>query len=124
MSERGIIAAGIALFLAGACFPFWRNAVAPPRPLDLRLPQGQHECVAPVAYMRTSHGDLLEDWRDRVVRSGERVFSAPDGRVRELSLVRTCLDCHEKAGFCDRCHQYVAVEPDCWNCHVDPRSPR
>ncbi|MGD0872139.1 MAG: sulfate reduction electron transfer complex DsrMKJOP subunit DsrJ [Bryobacteraceae bacterium] len=124
MSERAIIAAGIALFLAGAGFPFWRNAVELPRPLELRLPQGQRECVRPVAYMRTSHGDLLEDWRDRVVRSGERFFTAPDGRVRELSLVRTCLDCHEKAGFCDRCHQYVAVAPDCWNCHVDPRSPR
>jgi hypothetical protein len=124
MSERAIIAASLALFLAGASFPFLRNAVAPPRPLDLRLPQVERQCVRPVAYMRTSHGDLLLAWRDRVVRSGERVFTAPDGRVRELSLVRTCLDCHEKAGFCDRCHQYVAVAPDCWNCHVDPRSPR
>ena len=74
--------------------------------------------------MRTSHGDLLLAWRDRVVRSGERVFTAPDGRVRELSLVRTCLGCHQKAEFCDRCHQYVAVAPECWSCHVDPRSPR
>src|ERR1017187_3917267 len=72
MSERAIIAASLGFFLAGACFPFWRNAARPPRPLDLRLPQGQRECVAPVDYMRTSHGDLLEDWRDRVVRSGER----------------------------------------------------
>ena len=124
MSERAIIAASLALFLAGASFPFLRNAARPPRPLDLRLPQVERRCVRPVAYMRTSHGDLLLAWRDRVVRSGERVFTAPDGRVRELSLVRTCLDCHEKAGFCDRCHQYVAVAPDCWNCHVDPRSPR
>jgi len=75
MSERGIIAARIALFLAGACFPFWRNAAAPPRPLALRLPAGERECVAPVAYMRASHGDLLLAWRDRVVRSGERVFT-------------------------------------------------
>jgi hypothetical protein len=124
MSERAIIAASLALFLAGASFPFWRNAARPPRPLDLRLPQGRKECVAPLDYMRTSHGDLLEDWRDRVVHSGERVFTAPDGRVREMSLVRTCLDCHEKAGFCDRCHQYVAVAPDCWSCHADPRSQR
>src|ERR1035441_5674480 len=85
MSERGIIAAAIALFLAGACFPFWRNAAVPPRPLvlPLPLPAGERQCVAPVAYMRTSHGDLLLEWRDRVVRSGERVFTAPDGRVRE-----------------------------------------
>ena len=95
-----------------------------PRPRKLPLPAGERQCVAPVAYMRTSHGDLLLEWRDRVVRAGERVFTAPDGRVRELSLVRTCLACHQKAEFCDRCHQYVAVAPECWSCHVDPRSPR
>jgi len=74
--------------------------------------------------MGPSHGDLLPAWRHRVVRSGERVFTAPDGRVRELSLTRTCLGCHEKAAFCDRCHDYVAIGPDCWNCHVDPRRPQ
>ena len=120
MSERGIIAAGIALFLAGAFFPFWRNAAAPPRPLVLPLPAGERQCVAPVDYMRASHGDLLLAWRDRVVRSGERVFTAPDGRVRELSLVRTCLGCHQKAEFCDRCHQYAGVQgPYCFDCHAD-----
>lgn len=124
MSERAIIAAGIALFLVGAGFPFWHNALVPPRPPALRLPLAETQCVAPVAYMRVSHGDLLLAWRDRVVRGGERVFTASDGRVRELSLVHTCLECHEKSEFCDRCHQFVAVAPDCWNCHVDPRRPR
>ena len=124
MSERGIMAAGIALFLAGTCFPFLRNAASPPRPLELKLPASERECVAPVAYMRSSHGELLLAWRDRVVRSGERDFTAPGGHIREMSLVRTCLGCHEKRAFCDRCHQYVAIAPDCWNCHVDPRSPR
>jgi hypothetical protein len=124
MSERGIVAAGIALFLAGACFPFWRSAVSPPRPLDMRLPSGERECVAPLAYMRPSHGDLLLEWRDRAVRRNVRTFTMPDGQVRDISLTRTCLSCHEKAGFCDRCHQYVAVSPDCWSCHADPREVR
>ncbi|MGA2149105.1 MAG: sulfate reduction electron transfer complex DsrMKJOP subunit DsrJ [Bryobacteraceae bacterium] len=124
MTERTIVAAGIALFLAGSSFPLWRNALAPPRQLSLNLPANERQCVAPLPYMRASHGDLLLSWRDRVVRSGERFFTAPNGRVREMSLVRTCLDCHEKAAFCDRCHDYVAVQPDCWNCHTDPRSPR
>src|ERR1035441_8071662 len=109
MSERAIIALGIALFLAGVCFPFWRNAAAPPRPLVLPLPAGERQCVAPVAYMRASHGDLLLEWRDRVVRSGERVFTAPDGRVRELSLVRTCLDCHEKEIGRASCRERVEI---------------
>ena len=124
MTERLIVAAGVAVFLAGSSFPFWRNALVPPPQLALKLPTNARQCVAPVDYMRASHGDLLLSWRDRVVRSGERTFTAPDGRVRELSLVRTCLDCHEKAAFCDKCHQYVAVAPDCWNCHADPRSPK
>jgi hypothetical protein len=39
-----------------------------------------------------------------------------------MSLTRTCLDCHSnKAEFCDRCHTYMAVDPYCWDCHVEPK---
>ena len=61
-------------------------------------------------------------WRDDVVRSGERVFVASDGRRFEKSLDPTCLGCHEnKAAHCDRCHGYLDVSPYCWDCHVDPK---
>ena len=61
-------------------------------------------------------------WRDEVVRVNQRTFEAPDGREWEKSLTRTCLACHaEKAEFCDKCHDYLGVQPYCWDCHVDPK---
>ena len=30
--------------------------------------------------------------------------------------------CHaNKAEFCDRCHNYAAVKPYCWDCHIDTK---
>ena len=73
--------------------------------------------------MRARHMDLLDDWRDRVVREGERVYvSDLSGASHEMSLSNTCMDCHSnKAEFCDRCHDYMAVDPYCWDCHVEPK---
>ena len=32
------------------------------------------------------------------------------------------LGCHEnKAAACDSCHDYLQVQPYCWDCHVDPK---
>jgi hypothetical protein len=66
---------------------------------------------------------LLMDWRDKAVRGGIRDFTAPDGKHYNMSLTPTCLEqCHgAKADFCDRCHNYAAVSPPCWNCHLDSK---
>ena len=31
------------------------------------------------------------------------------------------LDYTSTNDFCDRCHNYLAVSPYCWDCHVDPK---
>jgi hypothetical protein len=65
--------------------------------------------------------DLLMTWRDQVVRENVRTFVAPDGKTYAMSLTKTCMKCHaSKADFCDKCHDYVAVKPYCWDCHIDP----
>ena len=75
--------------------------------------------------MRREHMQLLARWRDDVVRRGQRVYVASDGRHFDKSLTGTCLGCHEnKAAACDRCHAYLAVQPYCWECHVDPKGGR
>ena len=34
----------------------------------------------------------------------------------------SCMSCHSnKDEFCDRCHDYLAVKPYCWECHVEPK---
>ncbi|RPJ52693.1 MAG: menaquinol oxidoreductase [Acidobacteria bacterium] len=82
---------------------------------------GGARCIEPVAFMRASHMTLLADWRERAVRQGVRTYRATDGREFDISLSRTCLQCHQdKTKFCDRCHDYAAVSPGCWDCHLAP----
>jgi len=69
--------------------------------------------------MRTEHMQMLNDWRNMVVRDGTRLYIGSDGRKFEMSLSNTCLQCHSnKTEFCDRCHNYAAVTPYCWDCHI------
>jgi hypothetical protein len=125
MYDSGKIITGIIVFLVIMTFPVWYNtAIGDPsiKP-DIKLPaaEGQQECVKSASYMRTFHMDLLNDWRDEVVRNGGRYFTASSGKKYEMSLSNTCIDCHSnKADFCDQCHNYLAVDPYCWDCHVDP----
>jgi len=79
-------------------------------------------CVEPKSYMKAEHMQLLNVWRDTVVRSAKRIYVNSKGEKYEMSLSNTCLDCHtEKAEFCDKCHNYASVTPYCWDCHVDPK---
>ena len=124
MRDRPIIYCGLLIFLLLVTFPVWHNLSAAvnakgPNPAK---PATARQCVAPVEFMRSSHMTLLLDWREDVVRGGERDFVAPDGKRYEKSLTSTCLkECHNtgKAEFCDRCHNYEAVSLPCWNCHQD-----
>jgi hypothetical protein len=126
MRDQGIIYAGLVAFLGLVTFPAWYNLAAghTAQPPALQLPAREKQCVAPAAYMRTSHMDLLINWREEVVRRHVRSFTAFDGKTYNMSLSGTCLSgCHtNKAEFCDRCHGYVGVSgPYCMNCHLDPR---
>ncbi len=79
------------------------------------------DCVESSEYMKRGHMDLLNDWRDRVVRDGERTYTSTNGEQYEMSLTDTCMTCHSnKEDFCDQCHNYLAVDPYCWDCHIAP----
>jgi hypothetical protein len=125
MRDRIVIYAGLFLFLVLITFPFTWNlfsGVAPKSP-DLKLPENEKQCVAPTAYMKSSHMQLLLDWRENKVRRNMRIYTAFDGRQIPVSLSGACMDqCHKnKAEFCDRCHSYAGVQgPYCMDCHVDP----
>ncbi len=125
MRDRALIYAGLAFFLALVTFPVWHNlrAGTSSKGPEPKLPANEKQCVAPTAYMRSSHMDLLVSWREGVVRQRERVYRAFNGRTYNVSLTGTCLSqCHQnKADFCDRCHNYAGVTAYCWDCHVDPR---
>lgn len=124
MYDAGKVIIGLVIFLVLITFPIWYNVATGQATYvpELAKPAKGTACVAETAYMRSSHMDLLNTWRDRVVREGERVYTAPDGAKYNMSLSYTCLDCHsDKAGFCDKCHDYVKVDPYCWDCHIIPQ---
>ena len=87
--------------------------------------------------MRGRHMDVLEHWRDAVVREGEKTYESEDfpNEVYDMSLTKTCLlQCHAAAEdgvdsaeanspltvrqrFCQQCHDYADARPNCWDCH-------
>lgn len=131
MNDRPLILAGLTLFVGLVTTPIWHGALDRNAALaapQIQLPTQEKQCVAPASYMRTSHMQLLEHWRDEAVRDGQRQFIAFNGKSYEKSPTRTCLtECHtDRKEFCERCHDYAAVsDSDCWHCHNDsPRASR
>lgn len=123
MNDKKIIITGLAIFVVLMTFPFWFNmGKAAPAPELVLTPKAQaaKECVRPTAFMKEDHMQLLDVWRDTVVRDGRRVYVNEQGKKFNMSLSNTCLDCHSnKTEFCDRCHNYASVSPYCWDCHID-----
>jgi cytochrome c peroxidase len=123
MKDKKLIITGVIIFIIIATFPFWykRGKAAPQPELELTAKaKAAKVCVRSTDYMKAEHMQLLDLWREAVVRQGDRVYVSPDGKEYSMSLTNTCLDCHSnKANFCDRCHNYASVRPYCWDCHID-----
>lgn len=124
MYDIGKILTGLIIFLCLITFPVYygiASGKAAYRP-EPKIVTQEKQCIEPAQYMRTKHMDLLNDWRESVVRQGNRIYVASDGKQHSISLVSTCLSCHQnKAEFCDQCHNYVGIKPNCWDCHTPPK---
>jgi hypothetical protein len=124
MYHKNQILTGLAVFVVLMTYPFWNNigSAAYTRP-EIEKPKNAKECVESVEYMRAEHMAMLNHWRDEVVRNGVHEYhSTANHQVFQKSLTKTCMKCHEnKDKFCDKCHATVAVNPYCWDCHVDPK---
>ncbi len=126
MYNGGKIITGLILFLALITLPFWYNTVsAGYTPPDLEYPDKSvaTECVEDKDWMRAEHMQLLNDWRDWVVRGGNRLYTSKKSGVSfEMSLQESCMQCHtSKEKFCDRCHDSASVNTYCWDCHIAPK---
>lgn len=123
MNDKGKIITGLVIFFAMLTLPFWFNlgkAAPVPQPELSAKAKAAKECVRSTEYMRAEHMQLLNDWRDIVVRDANRTYINEQGKAFNMSLSNTCLDCHDnKAQFCDRCHDYASARPYCWDCHID-----
>ncbi len=114
------------LFITVITFVFLAKAFAD-RPEDIPPPKGKYSeetiCVEPVDIMRKQHFEFILDHRDKTVVQGIR--------TKQYSLIG-CIDCHitpnaqgeyarysEETHFCASCHQFTAVNIDCFQCHAD-----
>ena len=124
MYNKRFIIPGLAVFVLIVTFPLWFNAfstAASTVPKPELPPGGEKQCVAPVAEMRSSHMAMLNEWRDDVLREGDRVAVTVEGKEYRKGLQMACMQCHtNKEKFCDSCHEYVSVKPYCWDCHLTP----
>lgn len=125
MNDGGKIIAGLIVGLGLVTFPFWYNiGSAAYKTPELKLPPKSkaEACIEKTEWMRAEHMQLLDTWRDSVVRDGNRVYTTKSGGHVEMSLQKTCMDCHDsKKDFCDKCHDAAAVAPYCWDCHIAPK---
>jgi hypothetical protein len=92
------------------------------------IARGQGDsCVADTQFMRRNHMTMLRHQRDETMREGIR--------GKQYSL-KECVACHAVMGpdampvtvaspehFCRSCHDYAAVNIDCFGCHASRPEP-
>ena len=123
MYNKGTIIPGLIIFVLIVTFPIWFNGLkAGTLPKPELPPGGEKKCVESVEYMRANHMQLLNEWRDNVLRDGNRTVVTVEGKDYRKGLQQACMQCHSnKDKFCDNCHTYAAVKPYCWDCHLSPK---
>lgn len=124
MYNGGKIITGLIIFVLLISAPFLLNVGQANELPDISLDTpainqlSEKQCVESVEFMRSQHPQLLNDWRDHVVREGESIYVSSSGERYEMSLDNNCLQCHSnQSQFCDACHTYTSVELYCWDCH-------
>jgi hypothetical protein len=131
MKDKNKIVIGLIIFIAIVTFPFWYNlgkASSAPEPKLSEKAKAAKECIKPKEDMKKEHMQILDQWRDTVVRDANRVYKSGSGKMFRMSLSsgeESCMGCHEsKTDFCDKCHNYASVAPYCWTCHIAPKEKK
>jgi predicted CXXCH cytochrome family protein len=127
MFLRRIISGVLAVLLVGLAYPVVAEQDGGSGLLPV-IPEGRGDaCVEETGFMRRNHMELLKHQRDETMLKGVR--------SKQHSL-KECLDCHAVYGpdavavtaaspehFCRSCHDYAAVNIDCFQCHASRPEP-
>ena len=111
----------LSLVLTGLFMLFPSQGMAETPFPSIHEPEG--ECVEDEDEMRRNHMNYILHQRDETMREGIRT---------ETYSLSKCIDCHvqpndnnevvthdDKEHFCNACHEYAAVQIDCFQCHAD-----
>ena len=126
MYDGGKIITLLVIFLVLLLFPVWHQmgkaSVDVPEPELTAVAKEAGKCIESKEFMKTQHMKMLDQWRNDVVRDGDRYYTSSEGKTYYKSLQVTCMECHSnKTKFCDQCHDYMGVNPYCWDCHIAPK---
>ena len=107
---------GLMLMVSWAATAFAADLPDPPKA------KAGTTCIEASAVMRREHPDMLRHQRDQTLRLGIRGSKAS---------LKDCVACHATTAadgtpvpvnapgqFCQSCHAYAAVKPDCFECHA------
>ncbi len=75
MKDKKFIITGVIIFIIIVTFPFWynRGKAAPAPELELTAKaKAAKVCVRSTEYMKAEHMQLLDVWREAVVRRGRK----------------------------------------------------
>ncbi len=79
MNDKNKIVIGLIIFLAIITSPFWYNmgkATSAPEPKLSDKAKAAKVCVEPKEYMKAEHMQILDVWRNEVVRKGNRIYKS------------------------------------------------
>lgn len=116
MYNKSLVIPGLVIVLLIIFSPILYNAKSfglgeVPKP-ELKINESLTSCVKDTEYMRAYHMKYLEEGREKTVREGIRGTN---------QSVAKCMECHPtRDEFCNECHNYVGVTPECWSCHYYP----
>jgi len=117
LAKRVTLAGMLMVVMATMSSAFAAEGVPLPHPA-----KGKGEaCVAETDFMRRNHPEMLKHQRDDTLRLGIR---------GDKFSLKGCVACHAVPGpdakpvtikspehFCRECHDYAAVQIDCFDCH-------
>ncbi len=84
MNDKKLIIAGLIIFVFIFIFPFLYNLCGTTEAVDPVLSekaQAAKFCVVSKEKMKVDHMQILDEWRDVVVRKGERVYVNSNGQA-------------------------------------------
>jgi hypothetical protein len=114
----------ILIFLGIVFSPVLYNAWANSFGYVPKLQKPSGECVEDAKWMAANHMLLLQEWRTQAIRHGAeggRIYHSFTTGKEFHASTNTCWSCHtDKEKFCDQCHDYIGIKPECWDCHYTP----
>lgn len=122
MKYLRLISACLTLALLGSANVLADSRVPVPDVPEAKRQAGPDGCVEPVDVMRKKHFEFIMHQRDETMHLGIR--------TTKYSF-KECISCHvveneqgqpvtykDERHFCNSCHEYAAVQIDCFDCHA------